>query len=483
MEPAAETPRDASAPLLYGAGEDVYEVRVHEPDAAPTAVPERMAQELWRDLRFERADLRTTAGARLEILQPGVPNDHQGPDFLGARLRLDGQEQTGDVEVHLVSAGWTQHGHHRDPRYNRVVLHVTLAADAATGGLRRQDGALLPELVLGPRLRQSVRSLLYDFRLQQPESLPCHSLWPELPAAEQQRFLRARAAERCEARRDALAGAVLRGAALDELLYQEMMHALGFAPNAEAMRALARRAPLERLRRLDADADAEALLFGAAGLLPTPEALLGADRPTVEYARALAERYAALQAREPVPEMPGAAWQFFRLRPSNFPTLRIAQACALVRGAGSAFGAPDAAACFAEAFRSPAPVAALRALLRRPPGAFWQRHLRLDRACKPHTPTLGQGRADALIIHAAAPAALLLAMQRDDLALEAAVYDTLALLPPEQDAVTRLYGRLGLRPASALDSQGMHALYRSYCTARRCPECAVGARCFAPPAA
>src|SRR5690606_10324207 len=99
-------------------------------------------------LRFDTAGLTTTEGAPVVVFDPGRPNTDAGPDFVGARLRIGETDWRGSVEVHTTSSGWFAHRHHTDPRYNSVVLHVTLHADVWTGGLTRADGTAIPEIVL-----------------------------------------------------------------------------------------------------------------------------------------------------------------------------------------------------------------------------------------------------------------------------------------------------------------------------------------------
>ncbi len=459
-------------PFFYGASEAVYQVTLHEPDGALPRVPEALVHEVWQARRFDHTALVTSGGVPVTVLDPGTYNTDRGPDFRAARLRIGPTEWAGDVEIHTTSGGWFDHKHHLDAAYNGVVLHVALHADIWTGGLLRADGTPLPELILYPHLDAPLRTLLYQFYAHPAGPLLCAASWARVPAEIREAWIEALAVERMQAKRDRLAVTYLQAPDLEALLHGRLFAALGYAKNAEAMTALARRLPLPLVRQIPDALDLEALHLGAAGLLPAPADLLRSDRASADYAMDLRERFDRLRLRFDVPAMDRAAWRFFRLRPANFPPLRIAQAVAMLRAGGVLHR--DPLGRLGEALRAAEPAEALRQALRATPGPFWETHVRLEKATKPRAPSIGRSRLDALIANAVVPVLLLHAEQTADLALEASVFAVLRALPPESDEVTRRFAALGTRPRDAFAAQGLHQLYRTRCAEARCLSCKVG---------
>ena len=448
-------------------------IELHEPDARVQHVPEAVIQDIWRCLRFNHAALTTATGEAVEVWHPGTLNTDAGPDFGDARVCIDGLFWSGDVEIHRTSGEWIEHRHDEDARYDRVVLHITLVADRHTGELRRSDGTVLPEIVLYPHLHDGLRTLLHRFYATPKPDFFCAAHWAEVPDTLRRSLIQSLGRERVGQRKDALAAAFLAAPDLDALLFERVLRALGYAKNAEPMEALARAVGLDRLRRLTDRRDIEALLLGAAGLLPTPRDLLSADRTTADYAVDLCDRFERLNAAEPVRTLSPMMWKLARLRASSLPVRRIAQAATLVGPGGLLHR--DPVPNLVRAAMSDEPLSALRALFTEPePSPFWETHLRLDRPCKPGSARIGRSHADGILLNAVLPALLLHAEQTADTPLEARVLDLFEQLPAATDTVTRRYERHGTVPANGLEAQGLHQLYRTRCTEGRCLACPVG---------
>ena len=440
-EPVAGTPFGVRFP------EPADAPAVFEPRAVLDAVPEAVVQHAWGRGLFSRDALRTTEGETVLIGRTGRLNRASGPDFSDALVTVGGLAWAGDVEIHRASADWERHGHHTDPAYSRVVLHVVLSADARTGTLRRSDGSALPELILLPHLDRSLAAVVRSLA-SAPEDAPrCRERWPDVPPALAASLVRALGTARLRARAAALGLAYGRRPDLGALLVGRVFRALGYADNADAMETLAARLPLAAVRALGSPADVHALVLGAAGQIPP---LVGDDA---------ARRFARVAPAGLVP-MPREAWRRSG-RPANAPHRRIAQAAALLAppaGAGQAPGVlrADAVARLADALEG-GPDAALDLL--RPAGD----HARL-----------GLDRARDAFVNAVAPVLLLDADLRGDVALDARVLAAVARLPAGRDRITDGFRDAGSRIATALDAQGAHALARDFCDEGRCARCAIG---------
>ena len=434
----------------------VSEPIVSEPDAPLGRIPEAVLQDAWARRLYSPADLNTTTGQPVVVLDPGTQNRGSGPDFSNASLRIGAPPNelvwAGDVEIHRTSDEWNAHSHGEDPAYNRVVLHVILSPDHATGTLTRADGSSLPEMALLPHLDRTLRALAHDFYVRGEPTPPyCERRWHEVPLDRRLAWVRALGRERLAERAARLGRAFGRSPDLDRLLIGGLFRALGYAYNADTMERLASRLPLTTLRQLDDPEDVQAALIGLAGL--TDDRLFGGDQ---------AERFHRLRKAHDLPApLDPAAWRHGG-RPANAPRRRLRQAAAMLSQSGSQSGLlrRDALESLRQALGTPEPLRALRSLLR---GSVVE-----------GVRGLGKARADVALINAVLPVLLLDAEMREDHAMEAQVMAVLEALPPESDRITQQFEQAGLAAQDALESQGVHQLAGAYCQEGRCARCAIG---------
>lgn len=459
----------APAHQFYDIDDTRVAVALQEPEP-DVQVPEALVHDLWRHQRFDAENLTTTEGEPVRILHTGRPNSDAGPDFRNAHVRIGDMDWRGHVEIHTRSGDWFEHDHNSDPRYDSVVLHVTLHADVWTGGLLRADESTVPEIVLYPRLDTPLRELLHNFHTRADEDdLPCAARWEQVPEQTKRDWMAHLARQRLAEKRDRLAE---RDASLEQGLQERLFAGLGYSKNDEPMTTLARRLPSSLVRSIEEPRNREALHLGVAGLLPIPEDLLDADRETADYAMNLRDRYRRLQAQLEIPEMESTNWTFFRLRPNNFPPLRIAQASAWYEG--DAFFANDPLPSLRSALSADDPTDALREALSASPPSFWRTHYHLEKSASEHDPSLGPSRRETLLVNAVVPLLLLDADRRDDVAQADAALDVTRSLSASRDKVVRRFRNLGTAAQSAFEAQGLHQLYREYCTAGGCLECRIG---------
>jgi len=455
---------------VYDIDDEAVAVALQEPN--PTVdVPEALVHDLWHHQRFDAQELTTTEDDTVRVLDPGQPNSDAGPDFLNAHVQIGPMDWRGHVEIHTTSGDWFEHEHNDDPRYDSVILHVSLHVDMWTGGLLRSDGSTIPEIILYPRLDAPLRELLHAFHTRDNENtMACAPRWGDVPKAKKEKWINQLARERMRNKRDRLADPA--DVPIEERLHERLFAGLGYAKNDAPMSTLARRLPPSLVRTVESPRDREALHLGVAGLLPKPTDLLDADRETADYAMNLRDRFRRLQVQYGIQEMEATAWTFFRLRPNNFPPLRIAQASAWY----------DEDALFSErpmdqlrvALDTDSPVDTLLETLESTPPPFWQTHYHLKKSASEHAARLGESRRETLIVNAVAPALLLDAARRDNPGQVHATIDVLQTLSPTPDRVVRHFEDLGTSVQTALKSQGLHQLYREYCKAGRCLECAIG---------
>lgn len=415
---------------------------------------------VWQHQYFDKASLRTEQGEPIIVLKPGFRNADAGPDFLGARLMIGEVEWNGAVEIHLRASDWHRHQHQTDKKYDQVILHVVYTADQS---VRRTNGSEVPALALQPRLDSA---LLYAYQAlmaaDEAQTLPCAGALGTVPEVTRLMMVERVLLERVEQKAAAVQELhELSGHDWETTAWQVLAAGFGFKKNTEPLTRLAQALPLPVLRRHRHDRlQTEALLLGQAGLLP-------ADAPD-DYCAQLRREYEFMAHKY---QLAGTAlapheWNFLRLRPANFPTVRLAQLAALIHAQPRLFqpllDAPD--------------VTTLERILLAPVGEYWQRHYRPGVAAAGPVPGLGRSSAQLLIINVVVPLRVAHAQSLGDRdGVEAAV-ELLTQLPREQNSVLAPYEALGFRHRSAADSQGLLALQRGYCQPRRCLHCAVGSR-------
>jgi hypothetical protein len=286
--------------------------------------PESRVVEIWRECLVGRTDLFTEEGEPLEVIYPGRPNDGRGADLRDAVIARSGGLIKGDIEVHVRSSGWWAHRHHNDPVYNRVVLHVVFTHDT-TAPVVLQNGHEVPTLALGQFIEGSKSRCAGYGDSRRNKFLPCRHNVNHGQALFIGDILDTAGDKRFELKADELREKLSRIDA-GQLLYREIMRALGYSRNKEPMEELARRVTL---KRLEAETRGEseclerlqAILLGTAGLINSPRSGLYADYGTDEaWLKKLARLWETSGER---PVMLADDWCLFKVRPVNLPARRI----------------------------------------------------------------------------------------------------------------------------------------------------------------
>ena len=417
---------------------------------------------VWQHQYFDKTDLRTTAGEEIQVLRPGQRNADAGPDFLNARLRLGEVEWNGAVEIHLRASDWQRHHHQIDKKYDQVVLHVVHTADA---DVRRTNGSLIPALALAPRLAADLLAR-YEALVAAPPAapLPCAPLLGQVPQLTRTMMTERALLERVERKADAVAE--LHQHLADDweaTAYHALMAAFGFQKNSEPLARLAKAVPLAVLRRHRHDPrQLEALLFGQAGFLVEND-----ETAADEYIRDRRQEHEFLRHKYGLGPAALAAheWNYLRLRPANFPAVRLGQLVGLLHRRPALF----------EALLTARSVAALSEFFAGAPAPdYWRAHYRPGRAGK--VPGLGKSSVELLIINVVVPLRVAYARHTGQPALVESSISLLTELPAEHNQYTDRYQELGFEHRTAADSQGLLALHQGYCAPRRCLYCAIGAR-------
>ncbi|MEO6037512.1 MAG: DUF2851 family protein [Saprospiraceae bacterium] len=418
-------------------------------------MPESFLHFLWRWRRFDAQNLLTTQGQTLEILQPGEHNTHAGPDFFNARIRIGDTLWAGNVEIHLQASEWLAHKHQEDPAYDNVVLHVVLEEDQPV--FRSGDGSRLPCLLLQGRIPPKLLTTYQ--RLEHERAwIPCASFFAATPDIIRLNWLDRMLVERLEQKTATITELLIATENHWEVaFYRLLARNFGLKVNAEPFEALARLLPLQVLaKHKNSRLQLEALLFGQAGLLggPFQEA----------YPQTLAREYRHLAHKYALTPLVASQWKFLRLRPANFPTVRLAQFAALVHQSAHLFSQVLAT----DGLRS------LENLFTAQPADYWRSHYQFGKESRPNSKTLGRDFVQLLIINTVVPVLFHYGRSKGDGEMQTRALRLLEELPAEKNAVLEDWAALGIRAHQAYQSQALLHLKTRYCDAKRCLECGIG---------
>ncbi|MDE7085544.1 MAG: DUF2851 family protein, partial [Prevotella sp.] len=284
---------------------------------------EQLLHYCWKHKLWPLEGLQTTDGRSVEVLDPGLHNRNSGPDFFNAKVKIGGTLWVGNVEIHNKSGDWYVHGHERDVHYNNVVLHVVGVADR---DVKTQEGNFVPQIVL--KVPESVHDN-YAELLRTDAYPPCYKIIPELTRLMIHAWLAALQTERLEQKTVAIAERVRQAnGSWEDAFFMTLARNYGFGINGDAFEEWARHIPLQAVGRHRDDLfQIEAIFMGQAGLLE-PSAIperYQQDAQSEGYFDKLRREYQFLAHKFSLKPMDSNLWRFLRLRPQNFPHIRISQ--------------------------------------------------------------------------------------------------------------------------------------------------------------
>lgn len=393
----------------------------------------------------------------MEVLSPGKQNHGGGPDFSDATVKIDRIKWVGKVEIHKKASDWFLHGHHKDPAYNSVVLHVVLENDAEA---TTSEGVVMPTLVL--KVSDEVVRKITDLDIRS-DHLRC---LPEVEdviriqwRAIQERLL----IERLEHRRLYIEE-IGQGADWDQRLYTMLLRYLGMGYNNDAFVLLAQSLPISFLRKHANNTLAlEAMLLGQAGLLTDPKD---------EYAQKLQTEYQFYALKFGLKPIKDGLIRFMRLRPAVFPTRMLAIAAALLKDHKQ----------LTSLFHKDMSVEKMHKILSAEPSDYFCNHYHFGSPAGKKLKGLGEETRNSLIINVFIP--ILWSYYRslgENSIHHERLPDILALyedLPFEDNRLTRLFSTTEAVREDAGYSQALIELYKRYCTEGRCMKCAIAPKLF-----
>lgn len=412
---------------------------------------------LWKHRLFDFMNVRTTDGEPLRIIFPGYHNTDAGPDFRQAIVQIGAMKWAGDVEIHIRSSDWYRHHHQEDEKYLSVALHVVYEHDCE---VERRKGEIFPTLELKQYIPLEMFTQ-YQRLVSSPLQLPCFSYLTDMESVHFQSLLSSMVMERMLRKQEDVLRMLgeCRGD-WKETLYRLLAAGFGFKTNVPAFELLAKSLPLKVLsKHTDSEVQTAALIFGQAGMLERAE--------VDDYYNSLKYEYDYLRYKYHLMPIGEHHWNLLRLRPPNFPCVRLAQLAALMHHT------PDLMTFFLD---SPS-VSSLKKVFSVSADPYWKTHYHFGKkTILEHSAVLGDMAVNLLIINTVIP--FLFAHHRF-FGNENQLEQTLALLeelPFESNKRTREFAHTPFPQQNAMDSQALLELSQYYCTPKRCLECAIGER-------
>lgn len=430
---------------------------------------EKLLQYCWKHRILPEGELRTADGESIEIVDTGLLNTDAGPDFFNARLRIGGRLWAGNVEIHIRRNDWYAHGHDRDAAYDNVILHVVDAqsngpADADSA-IRTREGRILPEVKISvpEEIRANYRELLSEDSYP-----PCYKIIPNVTPLSMHSWMAALQTERLKQKTEAIAERVsmLKGD-WEHAYFITLARSYGFGSNSDALEQWARNMPMTSVaHHRDNLFQIESIFFGQAGMLniTSVRERLQLETAADEYFQRMQSEYEYLKHKFQMTDKYAPQWKYMRMRPQNFPTIRIAQLARLYYERRTSLS--QLIECDT--------IDKLRKMFHCGVSDYWQTHYTFGHESQPSAKQLSAASISLLMINCAIPMIFAYGRQTGSEALCNRALDLLESLPPENNTITRMWKQVGLESRSAGDTQALIQLKKQYCDRKDCLQCRIG---------
>lgn len=413
---------------------------------------EQLLHYVWKHKIFPLKELKTTTGQQVEVIDTGLANTDAGPDFFNAKLKLDGVLWIGNIEIHERSSDWFKHGHHADAGYNSVILHIASEIDTE---ISRSNGERIPQIQL--ICPEAVRTN-YKELLETDSYPPCYRIIPSLPPFTAHSWMTALQMERFEQKATLLNERLKRCQGnWEDAFFITLARNFGFGLNGDAFETWAHRLPFRAVDKHRNDLfQIEAIFFGQAGILE--------DSDGDGYYLRLKKEYTYLQHKFGLIPMDASLWRFLRLRPANFPHIRIAQlACLYHRAYG-----------LLSRIMETETLQGVRDILKGGTSEYWLTHYTFGGSSPSRPKTLSNTSLDLLIINTVVTFLYAYGLHKGNRVLCARAGSFLEELKAENNYITRMWEQCGMKASNAADSQALIQLKKEYCDKKKCLYCLIG---------
>ena len=423
---------------------------------------EQLLHYTWKHKLYPLKELTTSDGQRVEIVDPGLHNRNAGPDFFNAKIRIGSTMWVGNVEIHDKSSDWYQHGHDKDSRYDNVVLHVAAELDTE---VMKSNGEYVPQLQLS--VPEDVMQH-YDELQKTDEYPPCYKVIPHLSALIIHSWMAALQTERLEQKTEAIRKrAELCNGSWEDAYFVTLARNYGFGINGEVFEQWAYNIPLNAVAHHRDDLfQIEAIFMGQAGLLELdsiPE-YYQKDALNDGYFAKLRNEYQYLAHKFSMKPIDFKLWRFLRLRPQNFPHIRISQLANLYYQQKAGLSQLIECETLDE----------LKNVLKSQVTPYWETHYTFGSTSPKNEKHLSYGSINLLMINTAIPMLFAYGRHTTKEVLCDKAFDFLEQLKAENNHIIRMWQQVGLPVKTAGDSQALIQLKKEYCDKKECLRCRFG---------
>jgi Protein of unknown function (DUF2851) len=410
---------------------------------------ERLLQYIWQFQHFSKDGLTCTTGETLQILHPGQHNRNQGPDFLNAKIRVGNTIWAGHVELHVQASDWIYHGHSGDKNYQNTILHVVWREDT-----------VLPNGLYTLELRNRVADALlgqYERWMFSADFVPCgqkiHTVNRLVFTAWTERLLTERLHQKAQQVQVYLKQTENHW---ETAFWWLLARNFGATVNSNAFEKIAQTLPITLLAKTKGQLlQTEALLLGQAGLLQGEFA--------ESYPRTLAKEFRFLHHKHQLP-IAFVQLHFLRMRPANFPTVRLAQLAMLIHNSQHLFAK----------IKESTDLETVRELLDVTAGDYWHNHYILDEPSTYLPKKTGGQMVNNLLINTVVPVVYAYGAYHGQASYIQKATAWLEGMAAEKNSITKGFEALGIQNQTAMDSQALIQLKNEYCNQKRCLDCVVG---------
>lgn len=419
-------------------------------------MPEEFLHFIWLYQLFNHKKLKTVSGDDLQIISAGISNSNSGPDFSNSRIKIDNNLWLGNVEIHVTTSDWLLHQHQHDPAYSTVILHVVFSDDSP-----KKDYHLstIPVLELKNRIDMT-RYLDWESLRNRKTWIPCETFIKKIPPVIISQMISNAAVKRLERKVDLILQQMeqLNGH-WEYALMQSIITAMGTKVNKEAFHTLAMLLPFQRIKKLENEAlKMEALLFGIAGFLE------GDFRD--DYPKELKEVFEFQMKKYDFTILNRSIWKFMRMRPVNFPSVRLAQLAVIFSN--------WTAICNSIFYEKQ--LFNLENLLRVEMNAYWKYHYRFDVESDVFSNKMGKAMYHNILINGVIPFIYAYGIKHDDAEYLQNALELSEQISPEKNAIISNWNEAGIKAKNAFESQGLIELKNNFCSFKKCLSCKIGVR-------
>jgi len=417
---------------------------------------ENLLHHIWKFKLFTINNLKTVQGDKIKIIQSGQHNFDAGPDFFNAKIQIGETTWAGNVEIHINGSDWLKHKHQNNKVYDNVILHIVYNNDVIIKDPNQNE---IPTLELKKLINQDL-IIKYTNLIDQSDQhwIPCQNQITTIDTFIFNNWIDRLVLERLERKSEEIKQTLLFNKNnWEDTFYQYLFKHFGLKVNADPFQLLAKNTPLKIIDKHNTLFSIEALLFGQAGML--------AKEVEDEYYQKLKNEYSFLKTKFSLLAMDDSLWKLLRLRPSNFPAIRISQIASLLNLQTRLFSKIIEAKNVKE----------LQLLFKVQASKYWDSHYQFGVLAKnSKVKRIGVATINNIIINVIVPFLFLYSKSIQNEGLTEKSLQFLEEIKSESNTIIKKWNDIGVESKNAKTSQALLELKTKYCSQKKCLNCNVG---------